>query len=285
MTDLASYMTLPSTGELPYPPVTQELLAEIVRRIRTVGQPLKIVLFGSRAVGRARADSDIDILVIEGPDVDCRDREIVYWDVLSSLFPPVEVLVHTIRDVASWQAVPNSLLTRALADGKTLFEDEVRLPKYYGTSDFRNIEHRGLIVCEGSQPKTQADLAKEWFTKADSDLETVKTMLAYGTRFDTACFHAQQAIEKYLKGFLSLHGFSWKRTHNLDVLRWQCLKVVDIPGLKALVLGQITSYCAARYAPRFWPTREDAEAALQVAEKVRAAILAAVAPESSPSDQ
>lgn len=44
---------------LDYPPVTAEILEEVVRRILTVGSPLRIVLFGSRATGRPRPWSDL----------------------------------------------------------------------------------------------------------------------------------------------------------------------------------------------------------------------------------
>ncbi len=39
-----------------YPPVTDELLASIVKRVLSAGNPLKIVLFGSRARGNHRPE-------------------------------------------------------------------------------------------------------------------------------------------------------------------------------------------------------------------------------------
>lgn len=42
---------------LTFPPVTDQLLDEVVHRILTIGTPVKIVLFGSHAKGTARPDS------------------------------------------------------------------------------------------------------------------------------------------------------------------------------------------------------------------------------------
>ena len=42
-----------------------DTFTEIVRRIRSVANPRKIVLFGGRARGEHRPESDIDLLVIE----------------------------------------------------------------------------------------------------------------------------------------------------------------------------------------------------------------------------
>ena len=43
-------------------------LKEMVRRILVTGHPQKIILFGSRARGDARPDSDYDLLLIEPSD-------------------------------------------------------------------------------------------------------------------------------------------------------------------------------------------------------------------------
>ena len=52
-----------------FPPVTPELLDEIVRRILQVGSPRRIVLFGSRVRGDGRPDSDLDLLIIEDSEL------------------------------------------------------------------------------------------------------------------------------------------------------------------------------------------------------------------------
>jgi uncharacterized protein len=54
-------------------PDEAQVLAEIVRRVLTVTDPDKIILFGSRARGEARPDSDYDILVI-GPSDERQSR-------------------------------------------------------------------------------------------------------------------------------------------------------------------------------------------------------------------
>ena len=47
------------------------------------------------------------------------------------------------------------------------------------------------------------ELARGWFLKAESDLITARHMVESDGPYDTACFHAQQAAEKYLKGLLA----------------------------------------------------------------------------------
>ena len=109
-------------AEFVYPPVTDELLGEMVRRIRAAGNPLKIVLFGSRARGDARPDSDIDLLVIEESDLPRYRRSAVYRRALVGLFPSKDIVVWTPVEVQEWATVPNAFITTTLREGKVLYE-------------------------------------------------------------------------------------------------------------------------------------------------------------------
>lgn len=68
-------------------------------------------------------------------------------------------------------------------------------------------------------------LAKKWVGKADNDLEIAELLLKKQKRFlDSACFHIQQAFEKYLKSILVCNGIFPDKTHDLERLLNQTLK-------------------------------------------------------------
>lgn len=55
--------------------------------------------------------------------------------------------------------------------------------------------------------------------KAENDLKNIRACLASrDPAWDTVCFHAQQAAEKYLKAYLVLQGSIPPRTHDLGLL-------------------------------------------------------------------
>jgi HEPN domain-containing protein len=64
--------------------------------------------------------------------------------------------------------------------------------------------------------KDSAEHARGWFLKGDSDLSAARQILSGQGPYDTACFHAQQAVEKYLKSVLALHDRAIPRTHDLE---------------------------------------------------------------------
>lgn len=91
----------------------------------------------------------------------------------------------------------------------------------------------------------------------------------------TFVFHAQQAAEKALKGFLVWHGRTFRKTHSLEDLGEQCLKINA--GLKPLIDRAVP---LTEYAWKFRypgdvdePDTEEADQALAVARELFEGIL------------
>ena len=97
-------------------------LAEIIRRILAVGEPQKIVIFGSRARGDARADSDYDLLLVEPSALPRYKRAARYRRALTGLAGAKDILVWTPEEVAQWRDVPNAFVTAAVQEGVVLYE-------------------------------------------------------------------------------------------------------------------------------------------------------------------
>ena len=125
--------------------------------------------------------------------------------------------------------------------------------------------------------KSRSELAQGWFRKGDSDLNTARASLQTQGPYDTACFHCQQAVEKYFKGFLDFHGRPYPLIHDLGKLAVLCDGVDASLHLASAEVSALTDYAVAlRYDSEFWPTRQVAAEAVKVAEQVRASILAAL---------
>lgn len=102
----------------------EAILREIVDRIRQVADPIRIVLFGSRARGEENGRSDYDILVIAESDLPRWERSIPLYRALSCVSASVDVAVYTPEEVAEWQGASAAFVTAALSDGRVLYEKQ-----------------------------------------------------------------------------------------------------------------------------------------------------------------
>ena len=121
---------------------------------------------------------------------------------------------------------------------------------------------------------TLFDLARGWMQKGDSDrLNADRTARSPGP-YDTACFHAKQAVEKYLKSVLALAGSPIPRTHDLEDIYNHCLAVEPALILDRMELSVLTPYAVqSRYDMGFWPDQATAQQALVSVERVRTKVL------------
>ena len=100
------------------------LYEEIVRRIVALADPDKIIIFGSRARGDHRPDSDIDILVIKESTEPRYRRPGPLYGALATLprAVDIDISVYTPEEVADWRDVRQAFVTTAAREGIVLYE-------------------------------------------------------------------------------------------------------------------------------------------------------------------
>lgn len=99
------------------------LMNEIVRRIVVTARPEKIILFGSRARGDARLDSDIDLLVVADDPQPRSRRASALYGVLSDILVPMDILMYRPEEIEEWRNVPQAFVTTAVREGRVLYEN------------------------------------------------------------------------------------------------------------------------------------------------------------------
>ena len=111
-----------SAADVPWA-VTAEKIESVVRRIVEVAAPRRIVLFGSAARGETDRDSDVDLLVVVGPDVeDSRAECVRIRRALRDIHMPMDILVVREDQLAHLAADPGLIYAEALRTGAVLHD-------------------------------------------------------------------------------------------------------------------------------------------------------------------
>lgn len=99
-----------------------QLMAILTRTIVRMFNPLRVILFGSRARADARPDSDVDLLVVL-PSVDDKRRAAVEMRrALKALPVGKDILVTTPDEVSRRGHLIGTALWSALREGRVVFE-------------------------------------------------------------------------------------------------------------------------------------------------------------------
>ncbi|MDP2983067.1 MAG: HEPN domain-containing protein [Candidatus Latescibacter sp.] len=125
--------------------------------------------------------------------------------------------------------------------------------------------------------KFQSETALLWFKKADNDLKIGKDeILSDNPATDTICFHMQQCVEKYLKGYLVFYGKEIEKTHNIGRILRECRDLdVSFSEIDTPAVDSLTLYATElRYPDDFYmPSLDETLEAVKQAEKVRDFVL------------
>ena len=103
---------------------TDDQIQRITAMIIHDYHPDKVILFGSRARGDDRPDSDIDLLVISDQEkhLPRYKRGLELRVKLSGIRAPKDILFYTHEDVARWQNVRQSFVATVIKEGVVLYE-------------------------------------------------------------------------------------------------------------------------------------------------------------------
>lgn len=120
-----------------------------------------------------------------------------------------------------------------------------------------------------------AEFCRAWLRKAEHDLITARRVLDMPEGpTDTPCFHAQQAIEKALKGLLTRHGIEVGRTHDLLILLERARPLLPDLAQYEEACALLTAYGVDVRYPGDSPDPERAEAL--TAERIASEIFALI---------
>ena len=116
----APYWSSPAgPGEIP---IVDPWLPAIVGRIVRLVDPLQVILFGSRARGDSRIDSDYDLLIVLDEVVDRRSTRIALRRVLDGLPISKDVVVASRAEIEEHNGPTWGIRAWALREGRTVYE-------------------------------------------------------------------------------------------------------------------------------------------------------------------
>ena len=179
------------------------VIAGMVEKLKAEYAPQAVMLFGSRADGSARPDSDIDLLVVVADSKKSGlDRAIEARWMLEDARRGfgVDVIVVTADE-----------LERRIGVGDHFYEDILYKgrPLHGARPNLKRCKPMG----EGNP-----EYASEWIGNAERDWLLASILMRENAPEEGIGYHLQQSLEKFLKAYLISRGWRLERTHRLPEL-------------------------------------------------------------------
>jgi HEPN domain-containing protein len=124
--------------------------------------------------------------------------------------------------------------------------------------------------------QVKLEIVRQWLHKADQDLKASEALLMTDPPFlYPACFHAQQAAEKYLKALLTFREIEFPKTHIVEELLSLLQPAVPDAASGLADAAALTPYgVEIRYpGDQPEPTPKEAHQAVELARLVRDKVL------------
>ncbi len=103
--------------------VTPEKVRDVVKRLITVAQPRKIILFGSYVRGQTHVDSDLDVLVVSSNEVaNPRAESVRLRDCVEDIDMPMDILVVPEKEFDELCDIPGLIYQEARKQGRVVYE-------------------------------------------------------------------------------------------------------------------------------------------------------------------
>ena len=195
-------MTSQPTAEYAHDPKARAVAKAVYDALR----PRSVILFGSRARGDFSEDSDVDLLIITDCDrmdkdeymLACRAANAKSAEVYGARSPfGVDVMNMSAEKFRHCRRAENHVAGQAARDGVDMNGD--RIPP------------------DGQPPDNSPDI-RQRIANAERELRTLDILVKANADQEPIGFHAQQAVENALKGWISALNDEYGNTHDLSDL-------------------------------------------------------------------
>ncbi len=237
-------------------PIDEALVERMRDRLVGACNPQYLYLFGSVARGEEAQGSDVDLLVVTTPPSGTTVSE----------------TVARLRSLIREDGIPIDLIVQTPEQ----FRRQLRLPGFIA----RTTRQGGRLLYSTEPPPPMPDpeyhdAAQEWHEQGDHDRRMARLLLsADPPELGGVAFHNQQAVEKYFKALLALHGEEPPYTHDLGELLCRIEQYEKEFSTFRSAAEELSPFAVAvRYPnPENIPTEGEARALVEQVDTIRSEV-------------